>query len=192
MAAKKRRRKDQAPGWAWMLFGLSIGLAVALVVYLKNGTPEPELTASPAPPAAEPAVASSLVVGSEATGPADTASSEPPAGGAPATELEFYELLQEIEDTLPEIRRADDRADAAAGTYTIQAGAFRVFEEADRRQARLALLGIEGHIERAIVGNDIWHRVIIGPLSDQAEINGVLRKLRAERIEVMQPQPVRD
>ena len=35
----KPRRKESAPGWAWMLFGLSIGLCVALFVWLKG--PEP-------------------------------------------------------------------------------------------------------------------------------------------------------
>ena len=39
MASRKRGSKGEAPRWAWMLFGLSIGLAVALVVYLVSGDP---------------------------------------------------------------------------------------------------------------------------------------------------------
>ena len=36
MARRRRRKSDEAPGWVWMLFGLGIGLIIALGVYL-NG-----------------------------------------------------------------------------------------------------------------------------------------------------------
>jgi len=193
MARKKRKSKEAAPGWAWMLVGLSMGLAVALVVYLESGAP---------PPAASNTVAVTRPVeaGSTGTGAGNgpATASEPPPVSAPEpeppaateAEYEFYRLLREIEVRVPDAERSQDRADAPPVDYTIQAGAFRTFEEADRLQARLGLLGIESHVERAIVRNEIWQRLIIGPLSDRDEISSILRKLREQRIEVMPPQPV--
>jgi cell division protein FtsN len=107
-------------------------------------------------------------------------------------EFRFYELLRQLEVRIPETERKQDRADAAPSAYQIQAGSFRTFDEADSRQARLALLGIESRVVRAIVDNNIWHRVIIGPLSDREEIARVLRRLREERIDAMPPQAVSD
>ena len=55
MAQRKRRRSSRArkkqefPGWLWMLFGLSLGLSVAFAVYVKDREPvEPQANAQPA------------------------------------------------------------------------------------------------------------------------------------------------
>jgi cell division protein FtsN len=77
-----------------------------------------------------------------------------------------------------------------AQEYIIQAGSFSEFADADRGQARLALLGIESKVERAIVGNEIRYRVIIGPLSEREAIANTVRRLNAARIDSMPPQPV--
>ena len=45
MAKRKKRRSSRAkkqqeyPGWAWMLFGLAIGLSVAFAIYVKDRGP---------------------------------------------------------------------------------------------------------------------------------------------------------
>lgn len=187
-----------------MLFGLSIGLAVALVVFLRS--PDLRLPANfsersrAAAPVTGEAAADEPQAGEAATDNPDPGSRTGDAAPSPAagpeeqatqegTELEFYKLLRELEVTVPESSR---REEIASRVYTIQAGSFREFAEADSRQARLALLGIESHVERAIVGNDIWHRVIIGPLGEPGEIERVLRQLREERIDALPPQPVTD
>ena len=187
MASRKRRRNEPAPGWAWMLFGLSIGLAVALVVYLTNGgptipsAPKSETAAVVKPPAPIPTVVT----------PAPAASvTETEAEPAEDADLEFYELLQQLTVVVPDGDPAARAENRPAEEYTIQAGSFRTYEEADRRQATLALLAIESHIENAIIDNQIWHRVIIGPLSERGEMSRVLRSLRNERIETMAPRLV--
>src|SRR5262245_62825517 len=43
---RSKRRKDPAPGWAWMLLGLSLGLVVAAGVYLRGVGPSKPRTAS--------------------------------------------------------------------------------------------------------------------------------------------------
>jgi cell division protein FtsN len=181
MASKKRRRNEQAPGWAWMLFGLSIGLTVALVVYLKSGGP-----GLPAPrPAAVTAPVERSTPDAEAAPPPVARIAAPPADEtADETDLEFYEKLRAVEIVVP------DAPNRTPQEYTIQAGSFRTHEEADRRQATLALLAIESHIDRVIIDNAIWYRVIIGPLNERTEISRILRELRDERIESMPPRAV--
>jgi cell division protein FtsN len=198
MARKKRKAKttEAAPGWAWMLMGLSIGLAVALVVYLRSGVPNSGssafASAREAPPVAQQGEAGDA---ESVAAPAETAAAPDPdpaprSSAEPDTELDFYDRLREIEVRIPATRPLEDRADIPPGAYKIQAGSFQTFQEADRMRARLALLGIESQIERAIVDDDLWQRVIIGPMSDRAEINRVLRTLSEQRIEAMPPQQV--
>jgi cell division protein FtsN len=199
MARKKRRPTEHAPGWVWMLFGLSVGLVVALVVYLKSGAPE-HVTAR---------AGTAATINATATQPQARAQSQPtdstgtvaanapaePASSAAGTtsddnQFTFFTDLAESEVVVP---ASDFEARALAPEnqeYTIQAGSFLAHEDADRLQARLALLGIESAIERTIVGNKIYFRVIIGPLSDRGEINRTVRRLNAERIESLPPRPV--
>ena len=188
MAARKRGSKGEAPRWAWMLFGLSIGLAVALVVYLISGNPGSRLGdastgAAERPPADRPA-------GASATRPA--AGATIPAAGETGAEEEFsfFRLLPESEVVVPGNGSPERRAEGPAQEYIIQAGSYLEWADADRAQARLALLGIESKLERAIVGNEIYHRVIIGPLSERSEIESTVRRLNAEDIDSMPPRPV--
>jgi len=184
MASRKRGSRDQAPGWAWMLFGLSIGLVVALVVYLVSGDPATQLNETPTVAAADPPA------NRQAT------SSAPRSRTAPATEAEsegefsFFSVLPESEVVVPGNGSPARAAAGPAQEYIIQAGSYAEWAEADRAQARLALIGIESKVERAIVGNEIRHRVIIGPLSDRGEIESTVRRLNAENIDSMPPRPV--
>ena len=184
MASRKRGSKDEAPRWAWMLFGLSIGLVVALVVYLMSG--DSDVGLSEPPPAAaerEPEREPARV----------TRNATPPTGEAEAEEeFSFFRTLPESEVVVPEgggPARSSSSAEPAQ-EYIIQAGSYSSYAEADSAQARLALLGIESKVERAIVGNELRLRVIIGPLSDRNEIESTVRRLNAENIESMPPRPV--
>lgn len=187
MASRKRSSRDEAPRWAWMLFGLSIGLAVALVVYLVSGDPGSRLrensTVAAVPPSAN------RQNESPAARPAARAGSEPAAEAE--EEFSFFTLLPESEVVVPD-NGSPARTSAAtpAQEYIIQAGSYREWADADRAQARLALLGIESKLERAIVGNEIYHRVIIGPLSERGEIESTVRRLNAEDIDALPPRPV--
>lgn len=169
-----------------MLFGLSIGLAVALFVYLRSGTPR-------MPPMPETAAVETESAKSTPPPPEPPAAQEETAEPeSDETRLGFYELLEKLEVAVPEGSRAAGASPQLAGEYTIQAGAFKTPEEADSRRARLALLAIDSHVERAIVNNDVWHRVIIGPLGDIDEIDRILRRLKDEHIDTMPPKQVDD
>ena len=190
MASRKRGSRDQAPRWAWMLFGLSIGLAVALVVYLITGNPDSGLTetatvAAARTPADRPAESSAT---RPAAGAGRRAEAEP--AGEAEEEFSFFRLLPESEVVVPGNGSPERTAASPAQEYIIQAGSYSEWDDADRVQARLALLGIESKVERAIVDNEIRHRVIIGPLSDRREIESTVRRLNAEDIDAMPPRPV--
>ena len=175
-----------------MLFGLGIGLAVALFVYLRVDRPpatiaatasQPAVLTAPEEPAAPSAAAATRAADDQTTDASDR------ADDVSAAELVFYEQLRNSEVVIPESVQADAAA-AAAQEYVIQAGSFPALAGADRMKANLALIGIDSHIERAIIGSDIYHRVMIGPLQGRADINRVIRRLREARIDPLPPRPV--
>lgn len=164
----RRKRKD-APGWVWMLFGLSLGLIVAFAVYLRGQKPT---APAPSPRVAQPVPS-----------PAEAPVEEPPERS-----FDFYEMLPQFEVVIPDLEPAErERAIARAveqpGLYMLQAGAFTALADADRRQANLAMLGIESRIQRVTVDDDVFHRVRAGPYDDLGHANEIRRRLRDARIE---------
>ena len=168
-----------------MLFGLSLGLVVAAVVYLdgrQDGGPPMAVTVT-APPAAD---SETPVPAAPVPGTAETADS---AG----TRFEFYDILPRFEVVLPETElevRPDDPDETETvledpGRYVLQAGSFRAEGDAERMRANLALLGIESRIQRVIIDTDDYHRVRIGPTSDLDSLNGIRNRLWDAEIEVL-------
>ena len=171
---RKHRGVANAPGWIWMLVGLAIGLAVALVVYLRDrpGAPVPRPTAS--------------VPLHERTGDAESdADAE-----QPTTHFDFYEMLPKFEVVIPETEREVHPdiapADVASpGAYVLQAGSFASYADADRRKASLALQGIESTIQKVPIDSKTFHRVRIGPVTDLERLNELRDRLREAEIEVL-------
>jgi len=157
-----------------MLFGLGLGLVVALGVYLR-GSSRP-VTGS------ETAVERSAPAGERA------ASREAPPEDPAETRFDFYDILPGFEVVVPEVetdagRGARSRVVEEPGRYVLQAGAFTSLADADRLQASLALLGIESRIQRVTVDDAVFHRVRVGPIGDLDELNRIRRQLREARIE---------
>ena len=170
-----------------MLFGLGIGLAVALVVYLRNAP-------SPVGPRIGEAVTQSLPAEHEepaATAPSHQTLESAGDGSDAANEartsdddaFSFFNDLSKSEVVVDENEFDFGSGSDAPRVVFIQAGAFLELDEADARQATLALLGYESHIDTAIVGGKLWFRVLIGPLTERADINRAVRRLRSEGIE---------
>lgn len=168
------RGKDPVPSWTWMLFGLSLGLIVALIVYLRSLPPLPP-TAAPTQTLAPPVVT-------------DAEPAAENSGQEVSSRFDFYEILPQFEIDVPENETAERpesgiRSVNESGSYVLQAGSFTAASDADGRRASLALLGIESRIEQAVVNDARYHRVRIGPISDLNELNRVRRLLADARIE---------
>jgi cell division protein FtsN len=168
---RSKARREPFSGWTGLFIGLVIGLGVGLTLYFFDPR-------SP-PPA-----------GVAATD-AQPASTREAGGEEPADRYDFYEMLPNFEVVVPE-REAAVRRDAPtappverAGSYVLQVGSYRKFQEADRVRAQLALQGIESKVQRVSVDNDTWHRVRVGPITDLRELNRVRDRLREAEMDVL-------
>ena len=172
------RQRSGLPGWVWMLGGLTIGLFVALLVYLDKTHPDRE--------SADIAGAVSGFFQKKAGETKKAAPKSARRDKATDTDrprFDFYTILPELEVPIPEeelVEKARQPATAKApGNYMLQAGSFRSAEQADQLRARLALQGIEATIQTVrIKGGETWHRVRVGPLPDIASVNRVRKRLR--------------
>jgi len=187
MAQRKRRRSSRArkkqefPGWLWMLFGLSLGLSVAFAVYVKDrGPAEPKPQASAQPASMQDALDNNGEV---------VAENEPDPEPA-EKRFAFYDMLPNFEVIIPE-QEPDVAVDVEPsavidpGLYVLQAGSFSAYADADRRRAELGLHGIESQIQRVMIDEKTYHRVRIGPTSDLDELNILRSRLRAAQIDVL-------
>jgi cell division protein FtsN len=174
-ASKPKRKAQKAtPGWLWMLGGLSIGLFVAVLVYLKDDFLEKTARNQSAPVADKGQLAAE-----------SPALEVVPAQATPAR-FDFYKLLPEMEVFIPPQEPAEQRQQKTADTfsYYLQVGSFRQFADADRLRAQLALKNIESHIQRAsIKGNQAWHRVRVGPFHSARKMDIVKNRLRAQSLD---------
>ncbi|MDH3619339.1 MAG: SPOR domain-containing protein [Gammaproteobacteria bacterium] len=195
MAKKKRRRSTRKPAKSGtsplvsMLFGLAVGLSVAVAVYVKDRQPG-QAVGRPAGP--EPAVTESAPTPASMQDALDD-NGETATASEDEEEKEkrftFYDILPNFEVVTPEeepITAADVAPEAIVepGVYVLQAGSFSTNDDADRRRAELALHGIESHIQRVKVNDRNYHRVYIGPTDDLDELNMLRSRLRVAKIDV--------
>ncbi|MDH3758044.1 MAG: SPOR domain-containing protein [Gammaproteobacteria bacterium] len=175
-----RSKKQDYPGWVWMLFGLAIGLSVAFAIYVRDGKP-----AAPPPVARQPASLESAIDDNGETPTASTPEEKPQE-----KRFTFYDMLPNFEVVIPEEEPdvevdIEPRAIVKPGLYILQAGSFTRLEDADRRRAELALQGIESSIQRVTIDDKTYHRVRIGPTDDLQELNMLRSRLRAANIDVI-------
>ena len=171
----RHRRSAGSGRWRDIGIGLAAGLAVALVVYLKDRRfpPAPPAATVPAPRAKLP--------------DPKTAADEPDAAAA---KYDFYDMLPKFEVVVPEKER-DVRRDQPAvkidkpGTYVLQAGSYRTPEDAERVRSQLGKQGITATVQRVAVDADVWHRVRIGPFRDLSKLNATRRELRAADVDAI-------
>ncbi|WP_287878577.1 SPOR domain-containing protein [Aquitalea sp.] len=131
----------------------------------------PEPSVVPAPPAkAKPAAA--------------------PAGNGSKDEqrFDFYKILPGQVDAVPADGKtvAKDREPSAAAPAKkvfLQLGAFQNENEADNLKAKLALLGVEAKIQSVMIPDKgMVHRVRVGPLSRQEDVDRVRAQLKQDGI----------
>ena len=182
---RNRSKGAGMPSWVWLIAGLSLGLAVAAMVYISR-------PATPLP--GWPAQAAAIL-------PAPEAAKRPGAKPRPRQPLElppkekprftFYELLPNQEVIVPRPDPRDDGKAGAAppvdnGTYLIQVASYKAQDEANRQKASLALLGVESRVETVTIdGKDTFYRVRIGPERDWNRVQLLLSRLEDNGIEAL-------
>ena len=168
-----------------MLFGLSIGLAVAFAVFINGRDASPTVASESAP---KP-VATAASPASRGQNNVDR-NGEVPAGDDDESRFDFYKMLPNFEiiiaDQEPDVERdVAPQAVVEPGEYVLQAGSFTRYEDADRRRAELALQGIESTIQRVAIDDKTYHRVRIGPTRDLDALNQQRARLREANIDVL-------
>lgn len=161
-----------------MLFGLAIGLTVALAIYIRDRQAVPRV-------AAEPVRSASVVEDAReepAPAPAERKRAKP--------DYEFYEMLPRFEVIVPEndyeVRAESPRQQLTQpGIYELQTGSFAQHGDADRMRAQLALLGIESRIQRVSIDDKTFHRVRIGPLTELERLNDLRARLTDAKIDAL-------
>lgn len=176
----KHKASKAAPGWLWMLAGLSIGLFVALLVYLKDYFLQSDARSTPAPVVDKSRPAERVV-----EKPASKTDNKTGNTSAQKPHFDFYNLLPEMEVFIPDQELAAERESPSdeKATYFLQVGSFRHFEDADRLRAQLALLSIESQIQRVTINDkQTWHRVRVGPFHSARKMDRVRGRLHEQSI----------
>lgn len=171
----KAPEKPAAPGFLWFVTGLSIGLLVALLIYLNEH--QPQRIEGKSKPVAERKSQQRKTA-------TQTKNTEQ------KLEFEFYTLLPKSEVIISEEQLHAEQApgkDApsspqAKSSYMLQAGSFRQRIEAEKFKGELALLGVVATIQAGTVHQDDWYRVRVGPIQSLREINRIRNRLLAHEI----------
>ena len=197
----KRERAFVAGNILSFLSGLSIGLLVAFIVFIRYQLVEPDLTGDVTSPAKD--------------SQAQTDEQQP------ELKFTFYDTLRnkkvnisewvadekkkwegdddkKIDETQERDERqesdenqeqlAERKRDVKDGVfgYVLQVGSFKDFNSADQVKAELALLGIFADIQRVMLnGQDVRHRVRLGPYKSIDEMKEISSRLEDNQIEFM-------
>lgn len=184
----RHRQEGLFTGWMMMLFGIGLGLFMAGLIYLSLFPDRDDKSARDK---------------QSKTATAETGDAE-----ISLPHFEFYSILPELEVVIPE-RFADslrevleqtgavdeqaktkqdskpETTERHAGTYFIQAGSFKVYEDAERMRIKLLLLGLDVNLQAVKVEGDQYHRVRIGPLTDFDSFDLARQRLKENNIQFM-------
>ena len=197
----KRERAFVTGNVLSFLSGLSIGLLVAFIVFLRYQLVEPGAVGNVATPAKDSQVQTDEQ--------------------QPELKFTFYDTLRnkkvnisewvadekkkwegDDDKKIDETRERDERQESNENQgqlaerkrdvkddvfgYILQAGSFRDFSSADQVKAELALLGIFADIQRVMLnGQDVRHRVRLGPYKSIGEMKEISSRLEDNQIEFM-------
>lgn len=154
---------SQMPAWAWLMTGVVTGLFLAFLYYLAG-----------------------IKVPQDGDAPGSSATDKTSAKNAPR--FDFYTVLPDVEamadKDAPEQTESAGSSSPVATRHMIQTGSFQNVQDADRRRAELLLLGLDVKTEKVeIRPGQIFHRVQVGPFSDQAALAQARNTLTEHNIE---------
>jgi cell division protein FtsN len=114
------------------------------------------------------------------------------AGTTNKPTIDFYSVLpqREVEISISEEQReAIDNPSInkeVVGQAILQVGSFQSAREADSLKAQLAMLGLQASVKSALVNDDTWHRVQLGPFASETNLSRTKNLLIENRIKYMQ------
>jgi len=153
------------PLWIWALLLLIVASFVAFVLFLDRQVVSSGKSVAP---------------------PQQSSSSE----NKPT--IDFYSVLpkREVEITISDEDRAAIENPVinkeVVGKSILQVGSFHSVAEADSLKAQLAFLGLEASIKSAVVNDETWHRVQLGPFASEASLSRAKNLLIENKIKYMQ------
>lgn len=197
--SRRRPKKSSNAFWRWLLVaGLIVGFAMALNMI---GEIVPKLLGADKTETEKPAddkLNQEIAIKPQSPAEPEKKQAQQPEAKPEATPEEpeeprydFYTILPQAEVVVPDYeiktRVREELVGKAnkATKYVMQAGSFREAPEAERHKAKLALLGIESRVEKAKVGNVIWHRVKIGPYDNPSSVSTIKELLQKNGIGVI-------
>lgn len=189
--SRRKPKKSAVALWRWLLviallvaFGVFLNMIRTMVSELVAGKPEAEKAQVVEKLKQELSVKPQVSAESEKQ-------AEPQQPAEPeAPRYDFYTILPQAEVVVPDYEiktrvREQLVGKTKAAKYIMQAGSFREAAEAERHKAKLALLGIESRVEKAKVGDVIWHRVKVGPYDNPASVSTIKELLQKNGIGVI-------
>ena len=196
MARKKRKRtagrrkSDKGPGWMGMMTGLVIGLTVAFFVYISELKPPAQLKSRVREQ--KQAAIKAVDKAGQSIGDAVDGAVEDAVEDKGIT-FDFYDMLPNLdvevyEDDPPArvvTRSVPPTRASTPGIYILQAGSFSKVEDANRRKAEMALLGVRSEIKRGTANQRTVYRVYTSPMDSPDEVNRVSDTLRNSNIEIL-------
>lgn len=158
-------KKQSTSPWIWAFLFLMLLSFVAFILFLDR-----KIVSSGASSAPEPAA----------------------SGSENKPTIDFYSVLPQREVEIP--ISEEDRAGIenpsinkeAVEQSILQVGSFQSVEEADSLKAQLAFLGLEAKVKSAVVKDDTWHRVQLGPFASETSLSRAKNLLIENRIKYMQ------
>ncbi len=183
------------------LSGLSIGLLVAFIVFIRYQLVEPDPTGDVTSPAKDSQVQTDeqqlelkftfydtlrnkkVNISEWVAGEKERWEGDDDKKIDETRERDASQESDENQGQLAERKR--DVKDGVFG-YILQVGSFRDFNSADQVKAELALLGIFADIQRVMLnGQDVRHRVRLGPYKSIDEMKEISSRLEDNQIEFM-------
>ena len=106
--------------------------------------------------------------------------------------FDFYSILPDRKVEIPVSEKEQEGLENPSINKTsgdqvlLQAGSFQNSEDAERLKAELAFLGLEATVKPAVVNDDTWHRVQIGPFASNTALSRAQNLLLENNIKYVQ------
>ena len=177
-----------SPIWVGILIGLLVGLCIALGValYINKGAnpflPKQKATEKAAEKTAVDALKE--LPAAETPKPAANLTEKHAKAGEAKPRFDFYKILPGTEEAVTDKEFKRTPPAISKEVYFLQVAAFQNPSDADNLKARLALSGIEAQIQTATFPDGhVWHRVRVGPFSNQDELGKSRAALKQNNLE---------